>query len=49
MEGEGCQETLLQSLEKEQVLHHVKTLTTDDDSSVKKLLAEDSWLAHVKV
>lgn len=31
------------------ILAMVKTITTDDDSSVKKMVAEDSHLKHLKV
>jgi len=48
MEGEGCRR-LLDRLEQEQLLAKVKTITTDDDSSVVKMLAEDERLSHIKV
>jgi len=48
MEGEGCRR-LLDRLEREQLLTKVKTITTDDDSSVVKMLAEDERLSHIKV
>jgi len=48
MQGEGCRR-LLNRLEREQLLSKVKTITTDSDSSVVKILAEDERLSHIKV
>jgi hypothetical protein len=48
MEAEACRQCFAK-LEKEQVLNAISTCTTDDDSSVKKIIAEDPRLAHIKV
>lgn len=48
MQGEGCRR-LLNRLEREQLLSKVKTITTDSDSSVVKILAEDERLSHIEV
>ncbi|MHB1799744.1 MAG: hypothetical protein ACYCUI_15845 [Vulcanimicrobiaceae bacterium] len=48
MQGEGCRR-LLNRLEREQLLSKVKTITTDSDSSVVKILAEDEQLSHIEV
>jgi hypothetical protein len=39
----------MQTLANEGLLSMVKTITTDEDSSVKKILADDGQLAHIKV
>jgi hypothetical protein len=48
MENKACQQAFA-ILKEEGILSDVLSCTTDDDSSVKKYLAEESTLAHIKV
>jgi hypothetical protein len=48
MEGEGYNH-ILSAFKREKLLPMVKTSTSDDDSSVKKMMAEDDQLTHIMV